>query len=66
MNRKEYEGLLKIAKEQVPYGIYGIEKDHYAELRNDRCKSATQLKNLIRHFKIQGFRVFFNKGMNHE
>lgn len=26
MNRREYQGLLKIAKEQVPMGVYALEK----------------------------------------
>lgn len=60
MSRKEYQGLLEIAREQVPLGIYAVEKGDYAELRNDRCQSITQLKNLIRQFKGQGFRVHSN------
>lgn len=60
MSRKEYEGLLKVASEQVPFGIYAVEKKNYAELRNDKCKSMTQLKNLKRHFKSQGFKVYAN------
>ena len=31
MDRREYQGLLGIAKEQVPLGIYALEKDNYAE-----------------------------------
>ena len=54
MSRKEYQGLLKIAKEQVPFGVYALEKGDYAELRNDICSSATQLKELKRQFKQQG------------
>ena len=38
MNRKEYKGLLKVAKEQVPFGIYALEKADYAELRCDKCE----------------------------
>lgn len=60
MNQKEYEGLLQIASEQVPLGVYAIEKKGYAELRCDRCKSTTQLKELIRNFKGQGFKVHAN------
>ena len=26
MNQKEYQGLLQVASEQVPFGIYAIEK----------------------------------------
>lgn len=60
MTRKEYQGLLEIAKEQVPLGVYALEKADYAELRNDHCKSATQLKTLTRQFMAQGFKVMSN------
>lgn len=62
MSKKEYEGLLKVAKEQVPFGIYALEKKGYAELQNLRCKSMTELKNLMRKFKQDGFKVLANKG----
>lgn len=60
MSRKEYQGLLKIASEQVPFGIYALEKQGYAELRCDKCSSSTQLKAMIRQFKSQGFKVLSN------
>lgn len=60
MSRKKYEELLEIAKEQVPRGIYAIEKNNYAELRNDKCTSSAQLKAMIRLFKQQGFKVHAN------
>lgn len=60
MNRKEYQGLLKIASEQVPFGIYAVEKKDYAELRCDKCRSVTQLKSMVRNFKSQGFKVMAN------
>ena len=60
MTRKEYQGLLQVASEQVPFGIYAIEKQGYAELRCDKCSSVTQLKSLTRQFKAQGFKVHAN------
>ncbi|ANU47751.1 hypothetical protein ADH76_18780 [Enterocloster clostridioformis] len=60
MNQKEYQGLLRVAGEQVPLGIYAIEKQGYAELRCDKCNSVTQLKDLTRQFKGQGFKVYAN------
>lgn len=60
MSRKKYKELLDVAKEQVPRGVYAIEKGSYAELRNDKCKSTTQLKAAIRLFKQQGFKVYVN------
>lgn len=49
-----------MAKEQVPMGIYAVEKNDYAELRCDHCKSITQLKALIRQFKAAGYKVYAN------
>lgn len=60
MNRKEYQGLLKIASEQVPFGVYAVEKGDYAELRNDKLQSITKLKEYTRKLKAQGFKVFAN------
>lgn len=60
MSRKEYQGLLEIASEQVPLGVYALEKNNYAELRCDKCKSITQMKKLTQQFKAQGFRVLSN------
>ena len=60
MSPQEYQGLLQMASEQVPFGIYAIEKQGKAELRCDKCRSVTQLKNLTRQFKAQGFKVHSN------
>ena len=60
MNQKEYRGLLKIASDQVKFGIYAIEKGDYAELMNQRCSSITELKGLKRQYKAQGFKVYEN------
>lgn len=62
MSRDEYKRLLDIAKEQVPFGIYAVEKGEYAELQNVHCKSSTELKKVSRAFKMQGFNVLANKG----
>lgn len=59
MDRQEYEGLLKIAGEQVETGIFAVEKRGYAELRCDRG-SITQTKKLRNMFKKQGFKVYAN------
>lgn len=61
MSRKKYLELLEtVAKQQVPFGIYAVEKKNYAELRCDKCNSITQLKRLTRDYKAQGFKVYAN------
>lgn len=60
MGRKEYRELLALAGEQVPQGVYAVEKGDYAELRNDPCPSRTQLKQQRRAWKAQGFKAYVN------
>lgn len=60
MNQQEYKRLLNVASEQVPFGIYAVEKGDYAELCNLKCSSVTQLKNHIRQYKAKGFKVHSN------
>lgn len=60
MTKNQAQNLLKLAKEQVPMGIYALEKDKILELRNDRCQSKTQVKGLKRQFKNAGFKVYAN------
>lgn len=43
MSRVEYKGLLKIASEQVPFGVYAVEKE---TTRNYGAISAKVLRNL--------------------
>ena len=60
MTKNQTLNLLKLAKEQVPMGIYALEKDKILELRNDKCQSKTQVKSLKRRFKKAGFKVYAN------
>lgn len=60
MSRKKYQGLLKIASDQVKFGVYAVEKGDYAELQADHCDSMTKLKELTCQYKEQGFKVHAN------
>lgn len=60
MSPQEYQGLLQMASDQVPFGIYAVEKQGYAELRCDRCSSVTQLKKKTAAYRKQGFKVHSN------
>lgn len=60
MSQKEYQGLLKVASEQVTFGIFALEKSDYAELCCDKYSSITQLKRAIDNFKKAGWKVHAN------
>ncbi|MEE0740782.1 MAG: hypothetical protein U0M21_00610 [Emergencia sp.] len=61
MTEKELKGLLAVASEQIPFGIYAVKKGDYVELVRERCKTITQLKQRIRAYKAEGFGVYANK-----
>lgn len=44
MSKNKAMNLLRLASEQVPRGIYALEKDKVIEMRNDKCSSITQVK----------------------
>lgn len=62
MSEDELKGLLKIASEQIPLGIYAVKKDDYVELCREKHNSITSLKKTIRAYKSNGFKVYANKG----
>lgn len=60
MDRKQFQGLLRLASEQVPFGLYAVEKNGYAELLNLKFDTRRQLKQAKRDWKAQGYRVYAN------
>lgn len=61
MPKKQYKELLKIASDQILFGIYAIEKNGYAELRKDICESKDELNKKIAEFNKDGFIARYNK-----
>lgn len=62
MSKEEAKGLLDIASEAVPFGIYAVEKNNHMDMLKIKCDSITQLKSRIREYKAEGFKVYANKG----
>lgn len=60
MDRAQFRGLLAVAGERVPFGVYAVEKDGYAELLCQSCASKSQLKQARRDWSAQGYRVYAN------
>ena len=62
MGLEELNNLLKVASEQIPLGVYAVQKGNYVELCRDKCNSITELKKHKRAYKSNGFKVYANKG----
>lgn len=60
MGRKEYRGVLKVASQQIPCGIYAVEKDGFCELRKDTFESKEELKKVVAEYAAKGFEVHWN------
>lgn len=60
MRTKEYKGVLKVASEQIPCGIYAVEKDGICELRKDTFESKEELKKAVAEYAAKGFKVHYN------
>lgn len=60
MGDKAYKGVLEVARQQVPFGIYAVEKDRMCELRKDKCRDEKELNALSTDFIKNGFKVYVN------
>lgn len=59
MGRKEYRGVLKVASQQIPCGIYAVEKVGICELRKDKFERE-DLKKTVEEYEKNGFKVYYN------
>lgn len=60
MGTKEYRGVLKVASQQIPCGIYAVEKGGICELRKDTFASKEALKKAVAEYAEEGFKVHYN------
>ncbi len=61
MGQIEYQKFLdEVAKPEVPFGIYAVEKDGQAQMLIEKCSSITQLKKKTQEYKKRGFKVLAN------
>ena len=60
MTRKQLNSVLDIARKQIPFKIYAVEKDGICELRKDKFDSADELEKTVSEFERKGFKVRYN------
>ena len=61
VGQKELQGLLELASQQVPQGIYAVEVigKNYYELRRDLL-SKSQIKRITKEYRKRGMKVYAN------
>ena len=61
MDRNQFIGLLGVPKKSVKCGIYAVEKDGIAEMKNETYKDEKSLLKSVCEYKNKGFKVYFNR-----
>ena len=60
MNRKQFDGVLKVAKKAVKRGIYAVEKDGVAEMKKETYSNKSELEKVVKEYEEKGFKVYYN------
>ena len=59
MNRKQFQGICGVAKKSMDCGIYAVEKDCVAEMKNEQYKDRKLLVKAVNNYKSNGFVVYW-------
>ena len=60
MNAQQLNRVLKVASNQVPFGIYAVKKGRICELHNDKFDSKEDLLAELEKYTKKGFKVYYN------
>ena len=61
MDRKQFDGVLKVAKKAVKHGIYAVEKSGTAEMKNETYSNKSELEKAVKEYEEKGFKVYYSK-----
>lgn len=60
MDRKQFDGVLKVAKKAVKRVIYAVEKNGMAEIKKEAYLNREELKKSVAEYEAKGFKVYYN------
>ena len=60
MNRKQFDGVLKVAKKAVKHGIYAVEKGGMAEMKKEAYSNKSELEKVVKEYEEKGFKAYYN------
>ena len=60
MDRKQFDGVLKVAKKAVKYGISAVEKCGTAEMKKETYSNKAELEKAVAEYEEKGFKVYYN------
>ena len=61
MSRKQFRGVLSVAKKAVKHGIYAVEKDGMAQMKKETYSNKAELEKAVSEYEEKGFKVYYNE-----
>ena len=61
MGDKQFKGVLKIASQAIPFGIYAIRKKSIAIFLKETHSTHEELKKAVSGYAMKGFKVYYNE-----
>lgn len=61
MSRKQFRGVLSVAKKAVKHGIYAVEKDGMAQMKKETHSNKAELEKAVAEYEEKGFKVYYNE-----
>ena len=60
MDRKQFDGVLKVAKKAVRRGIYAVEKDGMAQMKKETHSNKAEIEKAVAEYEEKGFKVYYS------
>ena len=61
IGRKQFDGVLKVAKKAVRRGIYAVEKGGMAQMKKETYSNKAELEKAVSEYEANGFKVHYNE-----
>ena len=61
MSRKQFRGVLSVAKKAVKHGIYAVEKGGMAQMKKETYSNKAELEKAVSEYEEKGFNVYYNE-----
>lgn len=61
MGNEQFEGILKIANKEIPFGIYAVSRKVVAILLKETYSTHEELKKAVSSYAMKGFKVYYNE-----
>ena len=60
MSRKQFDGVLNVAKKAVRRGLYAVENGGMAQMQKETYSNKSELEKVVKEYEEKGFKVYYN------